>query len=760
VFVHGRDALDGLLNEYSAETNQVRNIAYDGLTGAAAELAGLVIPTGKTVYFVNDYDSATINGNVTVREGAKLVLVGDFAAGSGGVLLVRGQVEVFRNLTVTDDALDVSDYSVENELTPGRNTVIGQNVTILPGATLILDVTDIIPPTENQPNKFTPAQAWAAAGQGNLVIGNGGSTSGTPHPGFADALPLYNYTVTELLTGVSPNASRFYTVTSGRIAPEVLPVLIPQGAFILTRATPQGSVDNTLVVNGSLETQGTLRDITRLEVGPGGSLALAENNGDLLQGLTSLRLGPGATLNVVSPDITLKALESLFLGDGSALHAVMGSSVTFKEDFDLALTLGKNVLYQVGMSPSAVVETVISKDAGLVGASNLIVYEGSTFTVNEGVTFTVDGASSFDISRVTDDDAVVINGAIEITSGSKLIGPDFATVEADPEALLSAVTLGDDGKVVLNHDAIFQLGNVDGVGFVGPVGGIYAYEWTSAAATGPQIEINAGGMVIRDINDIITPVIVSVGGPGAGILKDQSLYLDRGVTLVVDNEAFYLFGDPAGGAKLLGPGRLALGTGANAIDFIGGDSGWQAFGQDIMIADDQIDLYVGAVSGTAAPPWVATFKALGQGAIISLPTASAALQIRAGTTIDLNGLPATQRGEIRLVTTGAEISLMDATSGILTGAANPTGLTPKPLSATGASASSGGPSYTLDSIGVTGLQGDTNALAVTTAVFDTAANKLPVGKLVSLAYGNASTSTIAATAANVVISSQTDTDDI
>jgi hypothetical protein len=150
VWVDNRAALEGLLNETGAPTNQVSNIAYDG---PAAALADLVIPMGKIVYLDDDYRSEDIGGNITVREGAKLVLVGNFIAGDPGnpgdnLLLTRGSgsIEVFRSLRVTNDTRDVADYTQENVIETGRNTVIGTHVTILPGATLFLDVTDIIPP--------------------------------------------------------------------------------------------------------------------------------------------------------------------------------------------------------------------------------------------------------------------------------------------------------------------------------------------------------------------------------------------------------------------------------------------------------------------------------------------------------------------------------------------------------------------------------------------------------------------------------------
>jgi hypothetical protein len=91
---------------------------------------------------------------------------------------------------LTADALDVRDYTDENDVESGRNTVIGSKVTVLPGAVLTLDVTDLIPVQDIYvPNKFTPAEAWAAAGQGHLIIGTGGTLK---HP---DPVPSTTYKV-------------------------------------------------------------------------------------------------------------------------------------------------------------------------------------------------------------------------------------------------------------------------------------------------------------------------------------------------------------------------------------------------------------------------------------------------------------------------------------------------------------------------------------------------------------------------------------
>jgi hypothetical protein len=768
VRVATRGALDGLLNDYTAETNQVRNIAFTGNTGALGLASPLIIPAGKTVYLTDNHTTPGKAGNITVREGAKLVLVGNFTAGNGdlnqtgpndndtGFLLVKGQLEVFRNLTVTNDARDVSDYTIENNIEVGRNTVIGRNVTILPGATLTLDKDDIIPPLESQNNKFTPAEAWAAAGQGNLVIGNTASTPGVPAFGTSDAdtLTAYSYTVAELLTGVNPGPTRSYTVTSGRITAEELPAVIPQGAYILTRAIPSKSVGNTLTVNGSLTTFGTLSDITKIEVGNGGSLTLTENNGELLQALVDLKLGPGADFAVTSNDISLKALETLFLGDGSLIN-IPGTGVTFKEDNVLGLTIGKDVTYKVVMSPSATVNTVISKDASLVGGSTLVVYPGSTFTVDEGVTFTVDGVSTFDISRqaVPAADAapaIAINGAVNVAEGSTFVAP-YASVATNPAVLYQTVGLGAKGKVALDYGAQFRFGRaLDAVNqlYVGVNGSTATYEW-DGSTDGAEIELNAGGVVIRD-TDATLGATVAIAAPGAVILKSHELYLDRNVTLDIGADIITLQGDTdanGGGAKLLGPGKLTAG----GITISGGDDGWQVLGDNIEI--DQASTALTAVS--AATPvsatFAATFKALGLGASIDV-AAGGTLIIAADTTIDLNGTMARKNGEILLAGT-AVISLTDNDSVILTGA-GPAGHTAGvPLDTGGASLVT----TALDTIGVANLAGDgADALAVTTAVpVTTAPVGLPAGRLVSLTGTTSGSSGTATAGAAVRISSET-----
>jgi hypothetical protein len=446
-----RAQLEGLLNDPLATTNDgVKHIRYTG----APITTDLEIPPGKVVY----WDSGTavsLAANIIVWDGgARLVLVDAFTM-STGKLLVRGTVEVFRSLSVGAEARNVADFTDEDGQIDGRNTVIGTpHVIILPGADLILDDSDIIPPTESLLNKFTPAQAWAAANQGNLTI-NG-------------RLTTYPYSVKELLTGVNPSWMRTYRVSSIGKPGEILPN-IPAGAIIDTWAQPEECDNDKLTVYGSLTTLGTLNKIPEIEVGSSGTLILADTDTRyLVTGLKNLKLNPGANFEVFpNPYVTFESLEELFLGDGSVI-SVLGGNVTFKQAQDtlLGLTIGKKVAYQVEMSPLAKIKTTIDKDGGLADNSTLILYEGSSFTVDNDVIFTIEGGSTFDISNLpipatatTSTVPLEINGTLNIASDGKLIGPGYDKIAVNPENLYNAFKLGDKGKITLDYGATFYLGD-------------------------------------------------------------------------------------------------------------------------------------------------------------------------------------------------------------------------------------------------------------------------------------------------------------
>jgi hypothetical protein len=307
---------------------------------------------------------------------------------------------------------------------------------------------------------------------------------------------------------------------------------------------------------------------------------------------------------------------------------------------------------------------------------------------------------------------------------------------------------------------------------VGLAAGTYTYEWSTTPTDGGQIELNAKGLIIRDINcfNTTTPatmVTVGIGAAGANILKGQTLTLERGVTLTAHaTNAITFFGDAAdAGANLLGPGRIlavAAATSTNpGTEITGGDYGWQAVGADnIAITAPTDTLKVEGVSSASPPAAVntASLTALGLGATITVQTAKT-LNIAADTTINLNGSYQRKAGAISLPAAGGLITFAaDPEARILTGAGS---VSPTTIAlVTGASTLSGS---TLDGIGVPGLQapgtpGTNKVYASTTAVVNaTGTPSIGTGRLISL-IGGTGTCTITTTGAvEVIISSETPT---
>jgi hypothetical protein len=637
VFTSDYLAFVGLLNDYEAGTNGVRNIAYEGST-----IPGdTIIPKDKTVYLTNNFTSST--GNIIVQDGAKLILVGNFTAGNTGLLLVRGQVEVFGSLKVTNNALDVRDYTDENDVEDGRNTVIGSKVTVLPGATLTLDVTDLIPV---QPvyvaNKFTPAEAWTAAGQGNLVIG----TSGTPKNPDNTPSATYNYTVEELLKGVEPNAKRSYTVSSQGKAGEVLPALIPAGAYIRTGSSPAGSEDNTLTVNGGLWVGGSLEDITEITLGNGGSLELTQGTGDVLPGLESLTVGAAASFGITSTTTTLKALNSLVLKDGGSV-AVPGGTVTFNPAAEaaLALTLGKGVMYNVGTAPTAVVNATFDADASLLAGSVLTVNKGSTFTVAAGKILTIEDGAILNLLETLTEDTGISTPPVQI-NGTILVAEDGTIAFPDPTAFTASgdnstiIGYGTTGKVVLQKGAIAKLGETTYV--------------DDADGNTPTFKMAADSVI-----EISTHLWkISGGNVGleldATIIAADTLDIAAGATLTVKGtKKLTLKADGADkGAKLTGAG--AVKADVTLISGGGGTSGWQALGTGGIAIG--ADTNVSTITADAA---TVSLTALGSATITQVGGANNNLTINGTSSLSTAGV-------INLSTGGAIILPVANTAAKLT----------------------------------------------------------------------------------------------
>ncbi|MFP3091039.1 hypothetical protein LQZ21_12015 [Treponema sp. TIM-1] len=737
--------LEGLLNDFRADTNQVSDIVFT--QNAAALIRDITIPTGKTVYLTNATNSGvalgTLVSNIIVEEGGRLVLLADLITdGATKRLLVKGQLDIYEALTTT--ALDVADYFFEASGTiDAKGTVIGTgHVVVHTGATLIITDDDIAP--EPSPDRFTPAQAWAAAGQGSLVI-----------VGALDT----NYKVTDVIAGVYPSRDRFYVVeTNGG---GVLPSVIPAGAIITANGVIEDAEGHNLTVNGSLTAENlasTFEDIVTLTVNGtliansatfenvekltvssantdnlasrastptdsdvwirsylGADSATLEKAADITIGdngefesestaivlpegakirlgrsavftsaglntnsfdnLTSLFIGPAAAVTIRSPAVTFKSLETLTLQDSAQLDADAGAAVSFLVDTatpparKTIITLGKNVLYQVGVSPTAKVDVAIKNDSSLIAGSVVAVNPGSTFTLDPGVTLTVPTGAAVDFSAVTTgstagpatpaDAPIKINGTIEVTGSGSIIGPSPVGL-TNATDVYKFTAFEDGGKVLLNYGTSFTTGATK---LVGADGTGSAYEWVSGGTSdGAQIEINGEGLVIRDTDG--NGAEVTIGAPNAYILKEQTLTLEAGVELLVDSAAnrLWLAGDAAtsGGATLKGPGKLIAGT----TEISGGSRGWQVFGGDTIGIS-----YTGATAATIANSGTGatTFTALGAGATIT-QAASGTLTIGPNTTIELGGSSSTAWGVIVLKDSGGALEFNAATSKLLLGA--------------------------------------------------------------------------------------------
>jgi hypothetical protein len=645
----------------------------------------------------------------------------------------------------------VADYFVAGDTITARGTVIGTpRVLVASGAKLILDDDDIA--NQTTVDRFTPTQAWAAAGQGSLEIDA--------------ATPLSSvYTVAYMLEGIYPTRDRTYKfATNGGD----LPAVIPAGAKVTTYAAITDAPNHALTVNGELiannatfellesltisssdtdnnfsraasidpwitefgsslqANSATLANATIINIGDRGEFysesvyielpaeskitlgrsaifnaaGLITNNFD---NLASLWIGPAAKVAIDSSGVTFKSLEILTLQDGASLSVPRGA-VTFLVEATPStppkkteIVFGKNAFYNVSVAPTAKVDVGITNDASLVSGSMMTVNEGSTFTLAEGKTLAVESGATVNFDAVGKDASgpigtaptvppIKIEGAIEIAAGGRFIGPDVSgVIAADPSASLKFVDFGTDGKIVANRNAIYEMGDSSGGTGILIMGtaAAAAYKW-SGTDDGAQIVMDESGITIRD-GDGGGDAKVFVGGPSglpptAYILKEQTLYLDAGVELVIKADygtgaTIWFAGAAEGGAKLMGPGALVVknDTDDTLTTITGGSKGWQAVSADSTI---NIGRATGTITGIGVGPNSGTWKALGPGAVITqAAVAGNELRIQTGVTIALGGDTNSAWGAIVLKDAAAnpgKLSFTEATAKILLGDATAT----------------------------------------------------------------------------------------
>jgi hypothetical protein len=727
------DQLVGLLNEITADTNKVANIAYNGDFDAE-----LTIPSGKTVYWYGD--SQSLSANLIVEEGARLVILGNSTLTTNGddnQLLVKGKVDVYGGLTIGDTALDVADYYVTDKTIEARGTVIGTS-RIAIGAGGILTLTDDDIANQTTPNRFTPTQAWAAAGQGDLTI------SGALSP---------VYSVTYMLEGIYPSAARIYTFeTNGAEVPKLIPV----GAHVTTNAAIADTTDpeHTLTVNGWLiapnASLGAITNLTvsgaldtdnavsrassaspsmdsywnegylaadsatlksavsinildrgefasesiyielpeagsKINLGRSAIFTAAGTTLNTFKNLTDLYIGPGADVTIDSTALTFGSLKTLTLQDGASLTAT-GGNVTFLEEATPAnppnktqLTLGLNTFYNVRVATTAKVDVAITNNSKLIGASVLTINEGSTFTVAEGATLTVGPEAQIDFSKLFAQGTTVpanaeaapvkINGAIELTGD----GTNFAGLKGPELGAAPQPTATDAAKFVAFGDTgkiVFNYGTSLVMDEAPIVGDSNAtYTWKDGTDDGAQIEITKTGITIRDT--------------GGDAPDDAEVTIGSDQAVILKDQTLTL----EKGVKLI--------AGTNGLSLTGGDAntgGAKLVGLGELVIDNTgaVATIIGGSNGwqaigaelvtfsfattakIAANSAAATLKALGPGATIAV-TAAGTLNIGADTTIELGGITTIAGGVINLPNT-AILKFAAATSKILAGAG--TGTTP------------------------------------------------------------------------------------
>jgi hypothetical protein len=338
---------------------------------------------------------------------------------------------------------------------------------------------------------------------------------------------------------------------------------------------------------------------------------------------------------------------------------------------------------------------------------------------------------------------VTISGAIQIASGGIVIGPSLVGLtDAVKLDMYTAFDFGSTGKLLLNYGSSFQMGTGTTPGtdveyLVGANAGANAdaFEW-AGADDGAQIELAGSGITIREIDT--TPNAAVTVGRATDIIKSHNLTLDQGITLNIAaaTAALRLAGDTAGGAKLLGAGKVAIDS---KTEITGGQYGWQAYGGTgvISLSVPTNPTITATVTGTS-------FKALGPGAVITLlPVASNILVIEANTLIELGGNEQAVGGSIILKnvaaankTTNVKLTLSAATSRITTGntsAAQTSAVVLADDNITSAAASA------ISEIGVLYLDGD-GAVIKATPTVTAVEGKVPVGRLISLEGGATSQS--------------------
>jgi hypothetical protein len=457
-----------------------------------------------------------------------------------------------------------------------------------------------------------------------------------------------------------------------------------------------------------------------IKLGKNASFAASGAGGNTFAKLEELFIGAGAEVEIDSTALTIAGLKTLTLHDGSSLNAAAGA-VTFLVDGTTKTTWGSNVAYDVGLSADAKLKVEITKNAKIITGSKLTLNEGTTLSVAEGATLEVGTGAEINFIGITtvpsgaDGGPIKVSGTIELTGDGALVGPKFG---ADPDAdFVKYFTFGDTGKIVLNHGTSLTMGpggdeNTKTVVGMAPS----AYTWKAkdqGKDDGAQIIVNKAGLTIEDTGGTAGAEI-TIAGPKAVILTNQTLTLGTGVSLVLGVEANALVltgGDENTGAKLAGAGQVVGGTVAEAGRITTITGGWQAIGgattgiKFFYVSNGSKATTIGLSGGATA------LKALLGAVITQYAVGTNNLNIAENVTIDLGGTADAKVGEIVLknnvannTTSNGKLTLVGTiTTGNTPGANQTAGVT---LSADGTTVVTNETTYT--KVAVAYLIGGTN----------------------------------------------------
>ncbi|GHU80787.1 hypothetical protein FACS189468_1530 [Spirochaetia bacterium] len=364
-----------LPGDYAMPENAVRATTPAGLAGLYADTTisniyivgdtllpdGSVVPAGNNLY-VRLATGTVASKDIKVQAGATLTFFDNTGASTltfaAKKLGIGGRVNIENGVTIIDGTDLTAITSLGDADAFGNDTVVGTNKLVIgKGATLSLPVGDLAATTTT--DKLTPAQAWAAAGQGDLIvaditnadIGLAALNVNTGNDGKR------KFTITQISsnvipTGTSPSLTIYgntdVTTNGDNLILDTITDLTVDGKFVSTSTGLDLGELLRLTVNGTASfSAGTLDKIASIKVGAGGNLTVGGSIAGTVTG-TTLTIGRNGTASLAGTPIlgTSSIAEGGYLTltgaadflDGARMSVAPGTKVNTIE-FPVAASL-------------------------------------------------------------------------------------------------------------------------------------------------------------------------------------------------------------------------------------------------------------------------------------------------------------------------------------------------------------------------------------------------------------------------------------